>query len=101
MTKLAYINDQQFVSDAAQALIKSHLSWSSSDRDMPSKDLSNVCSMMIDTYLEANYTIEQWQAFTEEQRANAVSVIRDCMFAEAKKIADAKWAAAMTLLGIA
>lgn len=99
MTKLTYTNDQQIINDAAQMLIEAHLSWSGSNKNMPSKDLDNVHSLVMEAYLDANFTDAEWDALgvkgmlSEQKKATK-------LFDEAAQLADRKWQAAMTLLSL-
>ena len=99
MTKLTYTNDQQIINDAAQMLIENHLHWSGSNEGMPSKDLNNVQGQVIYAYLEVSVTDEEWNDMDKvdqmllREQANA-------FFKQAAQLADRKWEAAMTLLGI-
>lgn len=99
MTKITYINDQQFINDAADILIKEHLRWSGSNEGMPSRDCSLVSVLVHDAYLEGNYTIEEWDKMSMEEREPVGDKVA-LLFENAKLIADKKWEAAMTLLGI-
>ena len=99
MKKLTYTNDQQIISDAAQMLLEAHLHWSSSEDGMPSKDLDGVRGMVMSAYLEANFTEEEWEAMSSEERATE-RVEPYHLFKQAAQLADRKWQAAMTLLGI-
>lgn len=99
MKKLTYTDDQQIINDAAQMLIESNLDWSGSLKNMPSKDLNGVSSMMMDAILEAKYTYEEWDALTKPERELEELEVH-AMFKKAAQIADRKWEAAKTLLGI-
>lgn len=99
MTKLTYINDEQLINDAAQMLIADHLSWSGSDDGMPSRDLGNVGSKVGHAYLEAKYTVEEWQNESKEEQ-DFVEAEANALYKRAKKLADKKWEAAMLLLGM-
>lgn len=99
MTKLAYIDNQQIVADAAQMLLESHLQWSGSQKDMPSRDIDYVQGQVINAFLEARFTVEEWNALSKEEQMleNAEACYA---FKQAARLADRKWEAAMTLLGI-
>lgn len=98
-TELTYINDQQFVNDAATMLIESHLRWSNSTDNLPSWDHDNVRGDMLLAHREAHYTKEEWRAMDELRRAEARLEVLP-LYDEAALLADRKWMAAMTLLGI-
>lgn len=99
MTKLTYTNDQQIINDAAQMLVESHLRWTDSGRTMPSEDRDCVRSQMLDAYLEAHFDIEEWLGMTDVERTFHKEIAAS-LFKQAARIADRKWQAAMTLLGI-
>lgn len=99
MTKLNYTNDQQLINDAAQMLLEEHLRWSGSNEGMPSRDSSLVSARVLDAYLEGNFTIEEWEKMSMEERecvGDKVALLEE----KAKQLADKKWEAAMVLLGI-
>ena len=100
MQKLTYTNDDQFVADAAQMLISEHLSWSGSHEHMPSKDLGYVRGKMIDAYLDANYTVWDWDDLSAEERI-AARITAEALYNRAVMVADAKWREALRVLGIA
>lgn len=100
MTKLTYTNDQQIINDAAQMLITAHLRWSGSTENMPSKDLDSVHGSIYSALMESE---AMWDEFSEDEKetTRCSNIIRTkVLFAEAAQIADRKWQAAMTLLGI-
>lgn len=99
MTKLTYTNDQQFVNDAAQALLKAHLSWSGSHEGMPSKDHDNIGNQMGRAYLKAHFSCEEW-AEMSEQSQKLVEAQAQSLYKQAKQLADKKWEAAMLLLNL-
>ena len=96
---LAYENDQQIINDAAQMLLEAHLILSGSNEGMPSKDLANIHRQTARAFIEADFTEEEWEALSEEEQMfkNAKA---NLLFAKAAQLADRKWEAAMTLLGI-
>ena len=99
MTKLAYINDQQIINDTAQLLIKNHLAWSGSHEKMPSRDNDNVRDQMVYAYLSAHFTTEEWNEMSESEQ-KLQEEMAHALFKQAAQLADRKWEAAMTLLGI-
>ena len=98
MTKLAYINDQQIITDAAQMLIEKHLNWSGSKEGKPSKDLDHVLGDMLIAHREARFTVEEWREMDELERSEARLEVFP-LYEQALELADRKWEAAMTLLG--
>lgn len=95
MTKLQYTNDQQIINDAAQLIIKGHLNMSRSDEEMPSRDFDNIAGLVIRAYLAANNTEDASESEQQLLAAEAHHLAK-----QAKHLADRKWEAAMTLLGI-
>lgn len=95
---MKYINDQQIINDAAQMLLEKHMDWSGSHESMPSRDLGNVRGFLVEAYLEARFTPKEWNEASDELRAG-VDAHLNGLYGKAKEIADAKWSAAMTLLG--
>lgn len=99
MTKLTYTNDQQIINDAAQMLIEAHLRWTNSGTEMPSKDLDYVRGSLSEAYLDAKFESGEWLTMSDAER-DFQKAIAACLFKKAAQIADRKWQAAMTLLGI-
>ena len=99
MTELTYTNDEQIINDAAALMIKNHLSWSGSDKGIPSTDLGHVANMITDAYLAANYTIHEWMNASEEEQYIAEDNA-SVLYRKAMQLADKKWEAAMLLLGM-
>ena len=103
--KLTYINEQQIVGDAAQMLLEAHLRWSGSVEGIPSKDLDGVRGRVMDAYFEAKFSIRdyenmgEWEALSNEEQASERAKA-ELLFVKAAHLADRKWEAAMTLLGI-
>lgn len=96
---LDYINDQQIIRDAAQMLIETHLQWSGSGKEVPSRDLDNIYGGIRLAYRKANATAEEWLAMSDADR-DSVIAHASLLFEKAALMADRKWLAAMTLLGI-
>lgn len=99
MTELTYISDDQLIADAAQALLESHLRWSGSNEGMPSADRDYVQGAVIMAYRKATVSTEEWRGMSEEQQT-FVNARANLLFVKAATLADRKWEAAMTLLGI-
>lgn len=100
MTKLTYTNDQQIINDAAQMLIESHLRWSGSTEGKPSRDCDSVYGMIYSALMDST---DSWESLSEDEKETTRCSNRiraKVLFAEAAQIADSKWQAAMTLLGI-
>lgn len=97
MEKLTYRNDDQIVSDAVKMLLKSHMSWSGSDEGLPSKDLDNVRGQFLEAYVDANFTYEEWDALSKEERDECVATAH-IKFEVAAAEADLKWQAVMAML---
>lgn len=99
MTNLTYTDDNQFVSDAAKMLIKAHLDWSGSGEEMPSRDKGCVRGLMFSAYFAANFTAEEFNAMSDEEKAFESAIVSR-LYKDACIAADRKWEAAMTLLDI-
>ena len=99
MQKLTYTNDDQFVKDAMTMLVKAHIRWSNTDKNMPSEDLDNVRGQMIEAYREAHFTVWDWLDTAEELReefdGRAIS-----LFHLAAELADIRWSTALRVLGL-
>lgn len=98
--KLVYINDQQLLEDAVRALIESHLSWTGSNESFPSRDLGNVGPAMARAWVKAHYAAEEWRDLSEDRQRWVEETEILPLYKQAAKLADRKWEAAMTLLGI-
>ena len=97
--KLTYVNDQQVIADAAKMLIENHLHWSGSNESLPSNSRSGVECELFSAYVEANLFDFEWDDLGVEDKR----LYRDrasLLFEKAAQLADRKWQAAMTLLGI-
>lgn len=57
MKKASY---EQLINNPVKALIKEHLAWSGSDKEMPSRDLDNVRGRFTDACREECYTVDEW-----------------------------------------
>lgn len=109
MTKLTYTNDQQLVNDAAQMLIMTHLDYSGSYKSLPGKR-SGLVSLEVYDACSAHLEIAQeelsgksYREFTESTRAildDAAKEMSAEIVEKAATLADRKWEAVMTLLGI-
>ena len=99
MKKLTYRSAEQLHNDAVKLLLERHLSWSGSDKNMPSDDLDNVRGQYIDAYIDAVYPYEEWDAMSDEERKEATSSV-NLMFEVAASEADLKWTAAKVMLDL-
>ena len=99
MEKLIYKNEEQIINDAVKMLIKKHLAWSGSDEEMPSRDLDNVRGNFINACLEGCYTVDEWNALTDEERVEYLNKI-DRKFDKAAADADRKWEAVKVMLDL-
>lgn len=99
MEKLVYKNAEQLHNDAVKMLLKSHLSWSGSDENMPSDDLNNVRGQYIEAYIDAVYPYEEWDAMTDEERKECSREI-NIRFEMAASEADLKWTAVKVMLDL-
>lgn len=100
MEELKYINDDQIVEDAAKIALERHLQYSNSLDDKPSETPSiNVRAGIILAYTRATYTQEERCELTDA-RKNEIAAWSVSLADKALKLADKKWEAARTLLGI-
>lgn len=99
MKKLTCRNAEQLHNDAVKLLLERHLSWSGSDKNMPSDDLDNVRGQYIDAYIDAVYPYEEWDAMSDEERKEATSSV-NLMFEAAASEADLKWTAVKVMLDL-
>ena len=99
MKKLTYRNDDQIVSDAVKMLLRSNLAWSGSDENMPSKDLDNVRGQLVEAYVDARFSYEEWDALSKEERDECVATA-NIKFEVAAAEADMKWTAVKVMLDI-
>lgn len=99
MEKLTYRNADQLHNDAVKMLLRSHLSWSGSDKNMPSDDLDNVRGQYIEAYIDAVYPYEEWDAMSEEEREEVTAAI-NVKFEVAASEADLKWTAVKAMLDL-
>lgn len=100
MQKLTYANDDQFISDATTLLLKAHLRWSNTDKNMPSEDLDNVHGQMVEAYREAHFTVWEWLD-TDAELREEFDGRAEVFFHLAAELADRRWREALDVLGIA
>lgn len=99
MEKLTYKNENQLHNDAVKMLLESHLSWSGSDKNMPSDDLNNVRGQFLHAHIDADFTDEEWDALSEEERDKYNREI-NVRFETAASEADVKWTAVKIVLDL-
>lgn len=97
---MEYINDEQIVNDAAKYALERHIQYSNSLDDKPSDNwLPSVECEVLSAYIKATITWKKYEELSEEKKAEiqewAVHIAL-----EATDIADMKWEAAKTLLGL-
>lgn len=99
MEKLTYKNEHQLHNDAVKMLLESHLSWSGSDKNMPSDDLNNVRGQFLYAHIDADFTYKEWNALSEEKR-NEYTANIDVRFDAVAAEADIKWTAVKAILDL-
>lgn len=99
MQKLIYRNEDQLFDDAVKMLLRNHLSWSGSDKNMPSDDLNNVRGEFLYAHIDADFTDEEWDALPEKKRNEYADHI-DAMFVVVAAEADLKWTDVMAVLDL-
>lgn len=100
MTELTYTNDQQIINDAAQMLITAHFVRISGAEHTMSRYLESIHDSIYSALMESE---AMWDDFSDDEKETTRCSNRiraKVLFAEAARIADRKWQAAMTLLGI-
>lgn len=98
---LRFETEKQFIEDMASALIKNHLGWSGSDEGMPSKsDDGQVSGPAWAAYSRSCFDGRAVKDVTEDEAKFVYETEFTPMVKEAGRVADKKWLAAMTLLGI-
>lgn len=80
-------------------LIKKHLAWSGSDKEMPSRDLDNVRGRFIDACREGCYTVDEWDLLNEDAK-QGFFIYCSRRFADAAAKADRKWEAVKVMLDL-
>lgn len=95
--KLTYTNNDNFIEDAATLLIEKFLNLSNSTEGNPSD--CSVRGEVFDAVIRVKYTTEEWNELDKPyQRFEELNV--DAMANHAARIADEKWEAVKTLLGL-
>nr|DAH52952.1 MAG TPA: hypothetical protein [Caudoviricetes sp.] len=99
MKKLTYENEEQLHNDAVKLLLERHLSWSGSNESMPSRDLDNVRGQFLYAHIDADFTDEEWDALSDEERDKYNREI-NIRFEMAASAADLKWASVKVMLDL-
>lgn len=97
MQKLTYRNEDQLNNDAVKMLLEKHLSWSGSNESMPSRDLDNVRGQFLYAHIDADFTDEERDALSDEEREEYAKNI-NVRFEVAAAEADLKWTAVKAML---
>lgn len=93
------VNYEQLINNAVKELIKEHLAWSGSDREMPSRDMDNVRGSFIRACREGRYTVDEWSSTSEDEKKESFAYWNR-KFDDAAAEADRKWEAAKVMLGL-
>lgn len=96
MKKVDY---EQLTNDAVKALIKNHLAWSGSDKEMPSRDLENVRGRFIQACWKGRYTVDEWDLMNEDGHEKCIAYW-DIKFNDAAAEADRKWEEVKVMLDL-
>lgn len=99
MKNLKFENSKQLINDTVKALIKEHLAWSGSDKEMPSRDLGNVRVDFINACLEGCYTVDEWDLMNEDEHDKSLSYFNR-KFNDAAAKADRKWEEVKVMLDL-
>ena len=99
MKKLTYKDEEQLHNDAVKLLLERHLSWSGSDKSMPSRDLDNVRGQYLCAHIDSDFTDEEWDALSEDERDKYNREI-NIRFELAASEADLKWTAVKVMLDL-
>ena len=94
--RLTCTDDQQIIADAAQKLIEAHLRWGNSNESEPSKGQENVRGEIYSAIIKRTGEADGWAGLD----TGLAWQMAERLFEQAAQLADRKWAAAMTLLGI-
>lgn len=93
------VNYEQLINNAVKALIKNHLAWSGSDKEMPSRDEGNARGTFIDACLEGCYTVDEWDSMSEDDQAELLAEWNRKFDVSAAE-ADRKWEAVKVMLDL-
>ena len=85
--KMKKVDYEQLTNDAVKALIKKHLAWSGSDKEMPSRDLDNVRGRFIKACLKG---VDGWELMSEDEKQEAFG-FWGRRFDKVAAEADRKW----------
>ena len=98
--KLSDRGFQELVERAAIKMIYNHLELGESVYTKPSSDKDNkVYNWIFQTYSEELYTMEEFLELSSGEHDRLRMEVKD-IFNRAAKIADSRWKAAKTLMGI-
>lgn len=98
--KLSDRGFQELVERAAIKMIYNHLELSESVYTKPSRDKDyKVYNWIFHTYAEELYTLEEFFEISSAEHDRFIVEVKD-IFNRAAKIADSRWKAAKTLIGI-
>lgn len=93
------VNYEQLINNAVKALIKNHLAWSGSDKEMPSRDEGNARGIFIDACLEGTFTVDEWDSISEDQQEECLAEWNRKFDVSAAE-ADRKWEAVKVMLDL-
>lgn len=93
------VNYEQIINNAVKELIESHLAWSGSDMNMPSRDLNNVRGRFILACRVGRYTADEWSSMSEDEKKERFDYWTS-KFDEAAAKADRKWEAVKVMLDL-
>lgn len=93
MKKVDY---EQLTNDAVKKLIKNHLAWSGSDKEMPSRDLDNVRGRFIGACWKG---VDGWDLMSEDEK-QACFGCWGRRFDKAAAEADRKWEEVKVMLDL-
>lgn len=96
MKKVDY---EKLNNDAVKALIKNHLAWSGSDKEMPSRDLDNVRGRFIKACAKGVFGWDGWALLSEDEKQECFACWNR-KFDDAAAEADRKWEEAKAILGL-
>lgn len=97
--KMRKADYEQLINDAVKDLIKTHLAWSGSDKNMPSRDLDNIRGRFIKACLKGCYTVDEWNLMNEFEQNDRITYWNHRFDGAAAK-ADRKWEAVNVMLDL-
>lgn len=93
------VNYEQLINNAVKELIKEHLAWSGSDREMPSRDLDNLRGRFIRSCRDGSYTVDEWGLMSEDEKKGCFGYWNR-KFDDVAAEADRKWEAVKVMLDL-